>query len=93
MAKDILIRDVPEEDREALGAAAKRRNMSVQRYLSTLVHEEAMRERARAALERTERRLAEHGGAGMTTEEILAERDAARAAHAAHLAERTGLQL
>ena len=29
----------------------------------------------------------------MTTEEILAERDAARAVHAAHLAERTGLQL
>lgn len=93
MANDILLRDVAPEDREALAAAAKRNNQSVQRYLADLVHEAAMRERARAALERTERRLAEQGGAGMTTEEILAERDAARAAHSAHLAERTGLQL
>jgi hypothetical protein len=83
------IRDVPDEDRAALVHAARRRNMSLQRYLAEQVHLLAVRERNRRALEELSS-LDDVGGA-MTGAELDELRDTTRAAHAAHLADKSGI--
>lgn len=81
----IQIRDVPEEDRAALAMAAHRRNMSMQKYLTEVLHTTARRERSIASIEAMEANLAQHAGAPDLTADVLADLDADRADHDARL--------
>jgi hypothetical protein len=73
---NILVRDVPDEVREALADMARRRGQSLQAYLISVLEVEAALSRNRAVLERAGSRL---GGAtdDLTGELVIRElRDA-----------------
>lgn len=85
----IQIRDVPAEDREALAAAAKSRNMSLQKYLAEEIHQLAAKERNRIAVE--ELRHIDRTN-GLSAAELDDLRDMTRAEHAEHVVRKTGLE-
>jgi antitoxin FitA len=58
------IRDVPDEVRDDLAGAARRQNMSLQKYLLKLVITEAKRAHNRAAIARAAERIRRGGGVG-----------------------------
>lgn len=74
---DVLIRAVPEEDLESLRTSAKAEGKSLQAYLRTLIHEQAVANHNRAVLARTAKRVAEERSP-VTLEDILAAKDYAQ---------------
>ncbi|MGF1661532.1 MAG: hypothetical protein ACFCVG_03520 [Kineosporiaceae bacterium] len=66
---NILVRDVPDEVRDALAAMARRRGQSLQAYLMSVLEVEAALARNRAVLERAGSRLG--GAADERTGELV----------------------
>lgn len=74
----IQIRDVLDEDYQALAEAAKAEGKSLQSYMKEQMSVIARRARKRAVLEAMREALAKDTGTGVTTESIIRDLDAIR---------------
>lgn len=74
----IQIRNIPEEEYEALREAAKAEGKSLQSYMREQAAELARRAKKRAAFEHMRAVLAKDKGTGVTTESIIRDLDAIR---------------
>lgn len=82
----LQVRDIDPRDHEALKATAQARGMSLQVYITEVLHREAVGERNRRLLAEHERRLHEIAGEvePLTSEEVLAGIHGARRERLAH---------